>query len=285
MRNEIKQRVPRRLRDAFRRGRYLWFDALDTRDKLLGKSDPLSPPRRMVEEVGGGYEQTGQHFMQIFRDLADLKPKERVLEIGCGVGRIALPLATYLEPPGAYDGLDVVAAPVRWCQQHITPRYPAFRFAHADIYNTSYNPAGRVRASDYAFPYPDGTFDFVFLTSVFTHMLPKDMQNYLGQCARVMKPHARCLITFFLINEEILGLLRSGKSMLDFPNVYANYRTAFKDNPEAVLAYDEPFIRDCYLASGLEITDVRYGAWSGRANGMSGQDIIVARRRQKESGV
>jgi len=156
--------------------------------------------------------------------------------------------------------LDIVSAPVRWCAEHITPRYPAFHFTHADIYNTSYNRAGRIKARDYILPYPEGTFDFVFLTSVFTHMLPEDMENYLRQCARVMKSRGRCLITFFLIDEECLRLMQSGRSTLDFPNVYGNYRTAFKDNPEAVLAYDESFIRQCYARCGLEIVEpIRYG--------------------------
>ena len=84
----------------------------------------------------------------------------------------------------------------------------------------------------------------------------------------------------FLIDEECLRLMQSGRSTLDFPNVYGNYRTAFKDNPEAVLAYDESFIRQCYARCGLEIVEpIRYGGWSGRANGLSGQDVVLARKR------
>jgi SAM-dependent methyltransferase len=162
MKADVKQRMPRLLRDAVRHGRYVLLDALDFRDKLLDRRDPLRPPRRLIIEVGGLYEETGQRFLRIFKDVVGLKSTDHVLEIGCGVGRIALPLARYLGPAARYEGLDIVRVPVRWCQEHITPRYPAFRFVHADIYNSSYNREGRIQARDYVFPYSERAFDFVW---------------------------------------------------------------------------------------------------------------------------
>lgn len=98
---------------------------------------------------------------------------------------MAAPLAAYLSKEGSYEGLDIVVQAVRWCSENITPRYPNFRFVHADIYNKSYNPEGKITAHQYAFPYGEASFDFVFLTSVFTHMLPADVENYLHQVSRV----------------------------------------------------------------------------------------------------
>jgi ubiquinone/menaquinone biosynthesis C-methylase UbiE len=278
MKASTKQRFPRWLRRTVRQGRYLFLDALDLQDKLLGRHDPLRPPRRMIAEVGGSYDELGNRLLEIMQGIGELKPTEHILEIGCGCGRITLPLARYLQSGGAYEGLDIVAPAVRWCQEHITPQYPAFRFVHSDIYNTSYNRAGRIKARDYVFPYPKNTFDFVFLHSVFTHMLPDGMKTYLKECARVMKVGARCLITFLLINEESLRLLQSGRSPFEFPNVYGNYRTAFRDNPEGILAYDESFVRQCYSECGLTIVEpIYYGAWAGRANPLHFQDTVLAR--------
>jgi hypothetical protein len=68
-----------------------------------------------------------------------------------------------------------------WCQGNISSKYPNFRFQLADVYNTEYNPGGTHRASEYESPYEDESFDFVILTSAFTHMLPEEVSNYLSE--------------------------------------------------------------------------------------------------------
>jgi len=45
---------------------------------------------------------------------------------------------------------------------------------------------GTVAASEFVFPFADASFDFVSLASVFTHMLPVDLEHYAGQIARVL---------------------------------------------------------------------------------------------------
>ena len=52
-----------------------------------------------------------------------------------------------------------------------------------------------------AFPCADNSFDLVFLTSVFTHMFAGDVENYLSEISRVLKPGGKCLITWFLLDE------------------------------------------------------------------------------------
>src|SRR5206468_983780 len=100
-------------------------------------------------------------------------------------------------PGGSYDGLEVAADGVRWCADTITPVLPHFRFHHADVYNSVYNPSARRRPRAYRFPFADATFDFAFLTSVFTHLLPHDAAHYLSELARVLRPGGRLFATFF----------------------------------------------------------------------------------------
>src|SRR5262249_50549506 len=105
-----------------------------------------------------------------------LQPEHRVLDIGSGIGNLALSLVGYLR--GAYDGVEIHSEAVEWCQRAITPRHPIFRFHRADVSSVAYNPHGPVPASAYRFPFPDKTFDFIFLGSVFTHMLPDAVEHY-----------------------------------------------------------------------------------------------------------
>lgn len=167
-----------------------------------------------LDFVGGQlFEETGIEFLKYFREIGELKPHHNVLDVGCGIGRMAIPLAGYLTGKGSYKGFDIVPAGVEWCQSNITPKFPSFEFTIADIYNKLYNPNGTQQSENYAFPYDAGSFDFVFLTSVFTHMYAEDLENYLAEVSRVLRPGGTCLITFFLINEDSQQQIDSGKSL------------------------------------------------------------------------
>ena len=155
------------------------------------------------------FRAAGDEFRELLVSLGGLRPDDDVLDVGSGVGRIAVGLTDWLR--GRYEGIDVVRRGVEWCQQAITPRYPNFHFQVADLYNRHYNPVGRVPASDYRFPFEDQSFDFVVLTSVFTHLLPADRDNYISEIARVLRPKGRCFATFFLLNEEARQSLRDGR--------------------------------------------------------------------------
>jgi GT2 family glycosyltransferase/SAM-dependent methyltransferase len=220
----------------------------------------------------------GQQFLNYFVAAAGLQPHERVLEVGCGVGRMALALARYLSAAGSYDGFDIKTDYVAWCQEKITPRYPNFRFHHADIANTAYNPGGRYPAAQYRFPFPDGAFDFVCLTSVFTHMLPAGVENYVAEIQRVLRPGGRCLATFFLLDEENERLVDQGQAMFRLPGRHGFYRTELPDNPEAVMSYDAGYVRALFRRHGLTVAEpVQFGNWSGRQHGViEGQDYVVA---------
>lgn len=229
--------------------------------------------------IGGSqdFESMGSLFLNWFKELGGLQPNERVLDVGCGIGRMAIPLTRYLNADGSYEGLDIVREGIDWCKRNIEPRYPNFNFQLADIFNKSYNSGGRLAANKYKFPFQNESFDFVFLTSVFTHMLPDDVQNYLRETARVLKHGGRCFITFFLWNEESAGLIHSGKSMFDFRHAISMYHLVDIDLPESAICYDESFVCDLFGTCGLgDNLKIHYGEWCGRTHYVDGQDIVVA---------
>ena len=184
--------------------------ALDLRDTVSRRRDRLTPPRRLDFVGHSDFAATGDEFLGHFIGLGGLQPSEAVLDVGCGIGRMALPLTGYLSQAGRYDGFDIVRANVGWCRRAITPRFPNFRFRHADVFNREYNPLGKLRGRDYRFPYPDRSFDFAVLTSVFTHLLPDEVAHYLAELGRVLRPGGRCLATVYLLNEESSRLVDAG---------------------------------------------------------------------------
>jgi SAM-dependent methyltransferase len=249
---------------------------LDARDAVLRRRDPLTPPRRLGFVGSGDFRTAGDAFRQLFVDLGGLRPDEDVLDVGSGVGRGAIGLTGWLR--GRYEGIDVVRRGIQWCQQAITPRYPNFHFQVADVYNRHYNPVGRFSASEYRFPFEDRSFDLVVLTSVFTHLLPPDRDNYLLEIARVLRPTGRCLATFFLLNDEARQSLQDGPRALNFRFSGPRYWTDNERIPEAAVAYEEADVSEELARSGLRIATVRYGVWSGRSDGVGWQDVVVAER-------
>lgn len=253
-------------------------DAHDAWDRLRGRAGPLTPPRKLVAGIGGDLE-VGERFVGYFRELAKLGPDEAVLDVGCGVGRMALPLTRYLTPRGRYEGFDIVRANVAWCDRAITPRFPNFHFRHADIFNREYNPRGPVEGHEYRFPYADGSFDFVFLTSVFTHLMPPTVAHYLAEIGRVLRPGGRCAATFFLLTDESNRLVDAGRSRFTLHPAEGVYRVHSREVPETCIALDERFVEDAVRAVGMTLQrPVHYGVWCGREAGLDFQDLAILRK-------
>jgi SAM-dependent methyltransferase len=247
-------------------------DALDT---VAGRRDSLTPPRRMSGYVGhGDFRATGEEFLRHFRELGGLRPEDRVLEMGCGIGRMARVLAGVLRPPGAYDGFDVVASGITWCQAHYRDTPAPFRFVHADLRNPAYNPDGALPAGEYRFPYGDGAFDLVIATSLFTHLLAGDADHYLAEAARVLVPGGRLLSTWYLIPDAERAAPPAPFRRSDATVPWA-VRNA--DVPEEAVAFDERWLRDRLAADGFSWDTLARGSWRG-GEGRSLQDIVVAHR-------
>lgn len=241
-------------------------------------ADPeLIPPEHLIFVGQGDFRLVGQWFVQFFIEEGGLQPQHHVLDVGCGVGRIAAPLTRYLVADGSYTGFDIVASGIEWCQQNITPRFPNFHFQVADIHNSDYNPHGTMTAEQFRFPYDTASFDFVLLTSVFTHLLPAAILHYLEEIGRVLRPGGRCVATYFLLNEVSRLLINAGNSEFHFADRQEAYWSINRERPEAAVAVPEAAVRDWHRQAGLSIDEpIRYGFWSGRETGRSFQDIVLA---------
>ncbi len=203
-----------------------------------------------------------------------LQPSDRVLDIGSGIGNLALALIDAHQ--ATYDGIEINREAAAWCEHAITPRNPRFRFHHADVAGGAYNPSGQLTARAYRFPFADASFDFVFLGSVFTHMLPADVAHYLAEIGRVLAPGGTCAASIFLLNDDRRADVEAGRSFMPFPFPIASARLHDERRPEAAIAIDERFVMEAYTAAGLRVERIRRGDWwNGRADD---QDVITAAR-------
>jgi SAM-dependent methyltransferase len=262
-----------------RRIRPFYYFSVDALDRLLGRRREMVPPKRIRPDyvVSSGFTEHGELFAQQVIELGRLEPEDRVLDLGCGIGRIAVPLTAYLSEKGSYEGLDIVPESIVWCQKEISARHPNFQFQIADVYNNQYNPSGTQKASEYTFPFEGESFDLILLKSVFTHMLPDDVKNYLSEIARTLRKGGRALITFFLLTESSLAALENGTAKRNFGYVFEFYRTESDQVLESAVAFDEVYIRQLIASAGLRIEDpIHYGTWTGRSEARFAQDIVVS---------
>jgi SAM-dependent methyltransferase len=250
----------------------------------------IPPPDLFVARAD--YADVARTLFEVLIEASGLRPGERVLDVGCGTGRLAAPLLDHLGPDGSYEGFDRDAKRIAWCIEHIAPLHPGFRFQTVEVFNSP-RQKGALPASELTFPYPDAEFDLVFLFSVFTHMLPDGVERYMSEIARVLKPAGRTVITWFLLNEDSIRALEeqhdqrrnsaSNAHQARFSHDLGVCRVADRARPEAVVAFDQEFVLETYERNGLEIQrPIRYGSWTGREGTLLNQDVVVARPRSAD---
>ncbi|ALG73374.1 methyltransferase [Azospirillum thiophilum] len=232
------------------------------------------PPSELHFIGDGDFRAIGAEFLRHFVRLGGLRPYHRVLEIGCGVGRMAMPLTQYLE--ASYDGIDIVLDGIRWCAATITPAYPEFRFHHLDIANGLYNPDGRIEGETATLPFKAGVYDFVILTSVITHLRTADTERYAAEIARVLKPGGRCFLSLFLADATARTGIAKGTARPAFRDGPEVELLADPEHPNAAIAYDEAFLIDRFAARGLRpARAIAHGHWSGQREAENFQDLLV----------
>jgi SAM-dependent methyltransferase len=152
----------------------------------------------MIEAVGGGHD-IGDMEVTLL-DRFGLKPDDYVIDIGCGSGRLARPLAKLSQL--RYLGTDI---------SQTLLDYAAKSCGRADF------RFERVEGTQ--IPETDGAADIVAFFSVGTHLLQEDFFLYLEDARRVLKPGGRIIFSFLdvtlpgvrVVFRETVEVARSGR--------------------------------------------------------------------------
>lgn len=231
----------------------------------------MPPVELMYDGPAEDFVSNGQEYFQYYKEIADLQPYERMLDVGSGLGRKTIPLVGYLTT-GSYEGIDCKELGIKWCQENITPVACNFKFQHVNVKAAGYNVNGSIAPEDFRFPFDDNEFDLVVLNSVFTHMTLESVNHYLEEIHRVLKVRGRCLITWFLLGHACTH------PMFPFAMSYKGVeygRVANAEFPEQAIAYHEVEVSHAYQRANLQRKVIEHGCWSG-IQGLSYQDIILA---------
>ncbi len=275
MKRFLNHILPAPLRLFARRFFYFPFDTYET---ILGKRPNGVPPRGIFFISYDDYVKQGEKYLSYFKELCGLHPSHAVLDVGCGIGRIAVPLTRFLNEKGTYDGFDAVKSGIDWCNKNISAKHPNFHFQYTGLYTHLYNTSDTTDAINFVFPYEAAKFDFVFLTSVFTHLMPAEIENYITETGRVMKPGASCLISLYIVNCESEDLMIRKAAQINFPFNKGFFRLSTLNTIDRTIAYDEEWLLEKLSNSGLKMGSIQYGQWCGRKHFLDYQDLLICRK-------
>ncbi|MDX6188486.1 class I SAM-dependent methyltransferase [Flavobacterium sp. Fl-318] len=256
--------------------RKIYYFPIDFFDLLRGRKNKFVPNKGDIFIGSGDFVAQGKHHLMLLEQLASLQSNHAVLDIGCGIGRAAVPLTQFLKNEAKYEGFDVVKKGILWCKKNITKDFPNFNFQYIPLNNDLYYLTSQ-KAENFVFPYRDHSFDTVFLFSVFTHMQPVEVQNYLNEISRVLKPGGKCLSTFFIYNDEIETAISKQNSAFNFPYKEEGYRLMNQKVPSANIAFEEEYLLNMITQSNLKLKKKIYGSWANRQNKnlFDYQDILI----------
>jgi SAM-dependent methyltransferase len=245
-----------------------------------GRRHPPLPPEDLLAGIGpGDFWKVGYDTVELIDRLLGIQRDALVLDVGCGLGRIAWPLRPHLGRRARYAGLDAERQYVDWCATHLGLPGARFTFHHADVRSSYVNSAGRQAPETFVFPWPGESFTLAIAISLFTHLLPTAAYHYLSEIARTLRPGGHFFGSFFLADEAGLAAIRSGKTYPTFnaPIVHGWVHDAAA--PEDAVAHDPGWLQERCHDVGLRILETHAGKWKTSTD-LYYQDLVVAVRER-----
>jgi SAM-dependent methyltransferase len=193
-----------------------------------------SPEEAARRTVGGLFEGVG-FMMRETLIHHGLGKQDYLIDVGCGSGRLAKPLADYLA--GRYLGIDVVPELIKLARRLVPD--PRWRFEVAD---------GR------SIPEADAQADMVCFFSVFTHLLHEQSFVYLREAKRVLRPDGKIVLSFldfrlaehwtiFEQNVQDIGIGSQQLNVFISPDMLRTWAKHLDLEVEAIKDGDEEYVQ------------------------------------------
>lgn len=129
-------------------------------------------------------ELTARGTIDILRSTVGLSPDDVILEIGCGIARVGLPLSRECLH---WFGADISSGMLRHAAKRLKERP-----------NTTLVELATVGLQEF----PADSMDLVYCTIVFMHLLEWDRYRYVQEAFRVLRPGGQCYVDNFSLDNE-----------------------------------------------------------------------------------
>lgn len=217
-----------------------------------------------VYRMGGAHFRQDETFVSSavaevgrLEERIGLNPSSRLLDWGCGAGRLAVGVVERMGRIDRYHGVDIQKHLVDWAQRHLGDR-PGFTFTHVDLANPRYNPGG---SHERTIPGASGDYDGFYAYSVFSHLMGDDTAAYLVEVSRLLAPGGRAFVTAF-VEEDVP----------DEEENPAGYGPLQWSGPLHCVRFERGFFEDMVRVAGLEVEALEHGGET------DGQSLYILRK-------
>lgn len=249
----------------------------------------------MNDWVGGSDpELVGNACYGILNRYISMNESSRLLDFGCGIGRVLLSVLKHRASVTQITGFDIMPQVVKFCEANIAPAFPNSSFeligGSNDHYDQFINAAGSnvaINNEQVVHKYA-GKFSGAYAFSVFTHVEMDDFRSLLKLLVRLLEPGGELLFTAFLLTPFSRRAIDQRVCLFPFGDTaYEADGMVFTGNITdrlGFIAFDLALVEQMVFEAGLVITHVEHGAWPGSGFSSSLQDVIVCRRPYESTG-
>jgi SAM-dependent methyltransferase len=190
------------------------------------------------------------HFVQMGSDIWYCAFNSDIVELGCGCGRIAYPLkGQWFE--GTFVGVDIDEEMISYCRQ----KFPGdrFKFVLSEHRSKTYSSNShnvREPGTQKLVIGDTQSKDFIYSISLYSHLLEKELDEYLRETYRLLRPGGLMYLTFFCMEHVKLG------NRWTFSHQRGSSYIEDERYPEAAVAYRQDFIKDLIKAIGFSEVSV-----------------------------
>ncbi len=243
----------------------LIFDSFDLLPRLMYQEFSKIPPNHMRIRVGVAnrllanqvsYLCGAKDFWMHAFHAGVCRLDSTIVDVGCGCGRYAHPLRDYEfmseRFTGKYVGIDIDEEMLNWCRRN----FDSGRFTfHRSTHESKAYRGVEAPNVNYALPLADECADFVFSTSLFTHLLEKEMVNYTRESYRVLKRDSFMAMFCFSMDHPPPTFGDRHTFRFRIGNAHVESMSV----PEAAVAYEEKFLFEAAHAAGFRSAEMLLG--------------------------
>ena len=213
----------------------------------------------------------------------------KIVDFGCGHGKLAPVSVFFTHPEGEYLGIDIQESYINYCRRKYV-QLPRVKFHVSKDYNPLYSPQQQsavAGSKSYGedWPVTAESMDVVIAISVFTHLREADAFGYINKIHDILKPGALAILTCHIVEEPrkepgfIFKYNPFLVSLFKFPTALPTSYNWFTNNPalpESGIAMNMAGLNSL-IQGRFKVERIMRGSATG-GNDPLPQDVVVLRK-------